>query len=149
MLHLQRGRSKTTFTRRGLKMSTFCQRSYDTKCQRRGIGGQKKPESCQRSLWTTPKVAITCRSRWTSMKKYRWIIFTWTGIEMELKLWFFLSNILQHNMKAILFLTAKLNPLRAIDLVSGLTYSFHYQKMFSILEISSKLINCSSQNLIR
>ena len=33
-------------------MSTFCQRSYHRKCQRRGIGGQK---SFQRSLWTTPK----------------------------------------------------------------------------------------------
>ena len=24
------------------KMSTFCQRSYHRKCQRRGVGGQKK-----------------------------------------------------------------------------------------------------------
>ena len=38
------------------------------------------------------KVAIICHSRWTSMKKYRWIIFTLTGIEMEFKLWFFLSS---------------------------------------------------------
>ena len=64
---------------------------------------------------------------------------------MEFKLWFFfypteingkynylygpfsvVHNILQHNMKAILFLRTKLNPLRAIDLVSGLTYSFHF-----------------------
>ena len=32
------------------KMSTFCQRSYHRKCQRRGLGGQKKPKSCKRSL---------------------------------------------------------------------------------------------------
>ena len=32
-------------------MSTFCQLSYHRKCQRRGIGGQKKPKSCQCSLW--------------------------------------------------------------------------------------------------
>ena len=30
-------------------MSTFCQRSYHRKCQRRGVGGKKKPKSCQRS----------------------------------------------------------------------------------------------------
>ena len=34
----------------GPEMSTFCQRSYHRKCQRRGVGGQKKPKSCQRSL---------------------------------------------------------------------------------------------------
>ena len=27
---------------------------YHRKCQHRGIGGQEKPKSCQRSLWTTP-----------------------------------------------------------------------------------------------
>ena len=32
--------------------------SYHRKCQGRGVGGQKKPKSCQRSLWTTPKPAI-------------------------------------------------------------------------------------------
>ena len=36
-------------------MFTFCQRSYHRKCQQRGLGGQKKPKSCQRSLWTPPK----------------------------------------------------------------------------------------------
>ena len=34
----------------GLKISTFCQRSYHRKCQRSGVGGQKKPKTCQRSL---------------------------------------------------------------------------------------------------
>ena len=29
-------------------MSTFCQHSYHRKCQRRGVGGQKNPKSCQR-----------------------------------------------------------------------------------------------------
>ena len=28
-------------------MSTFCQRSYHRKYQRRGVGGQKKPKSCE------------------------------------------------------------------------------------------------------
>ena len=28
----------------------FCQRLYHRKCQRRGVGGQEKPKSCQRSL---------------------------------------------------------------------------------------------------
>ena len=35
----------------GPKMSTFCQRSYHRKCQRRGVGGQEKTKC---SLWTTP-----------------------------------------------------------------------------------------------
>ena len=35
-------------------MSTFCQRYYHKKCQRRGLGDQEKPKSCQRSLWTAP-----------------------------------------------------------------------------------------------
>ena len=44
-------------------MSTFCQRSYHTKCQRRGVGGQKKPKSCQRSLWSKSKVKqLACLS---------------------------------------------------------------------------------------
>ena len=30
---------------------------YHRECQRRGAGGQKKPKSCQRSLWTTPKLS--------------------------------------------------------------------------------------------
>ena len=34
----------------GPKMSTFCQLSYHRKCQRRGVGGQEMPKSCQRSL---------------------------------------------------------------------------------------------------
>ena len=34
------------------KMSTFCQRLCHRKRQRRGVGGQKKLKSCQRSLWT-------------------------------------------------------------------------------------------------
>ena len=33
-------------------MSTFCQHLYHRKCQRRGVAGQKKPKSCQHSLWT-------------------------------------------------------------------------------------------------
>ena len=37
-------------------MSTFCQHLYHRKCKRRGVGGQKKPKSCQRSLWTTPYI---------------------------------------------------------------------------------------------
>ena len=49
-----RGHSQTTFTRGGgvggPKMSTFCQRSQGRKCQRRGVCGQKRPKSCQRSL---------------------------------------------------------------------------------------------------
>ena len=32
----------------GPKMSTFCLRLYHRKCQRRGVGGQKKLKSCQR-----------------------------------------------------------------------------------------------------
>ena len=32
------------------KKMTFCQRLYHKKRQRRGVGGQKKPKSCQRSL---------------------------------------------------------------------------------------------------
>ena len=39
----------------GPKMSTFFQRSYHRNCQRRWVGGQKTPKSCQRSLWTTPR----------------------------------------------------------------------------------------------
>ena len=35
------------------KTTTFCQRSCHRICQH--SGGQKKPKSCQRSLWTTPK----------------------------------------------------------------------------------------------
>ena len=35
-------------------MSTFFQRLYHRKRQHRGVGGQKRPKSCQRSLWTTP-----------------------------------------------------------------------------------------------
>ena len=31
------------------KKSTFCQHSYHTKCKSRGVGGQKKPKSGQRS----------------------------------------------------------------------------------------------------
>ena len=38
------------------KMSTFCQRSYHRKCQCKAVGDQKKPKSCQRSLWTTPLI---------------------------------------------------------------------------------------------
>ena len=54
-----KGRSQTTFTRRGRciggpKMSTFCQRSYHRKCQRRGEGGQKRQNLvnavCERPL---------------------------------------------------------------------------------------------------
>ena len=37
----------------GPKITTFCQRLYHRKCKRRGVGCQKKPKSCQRSLWTT------------------------------------------------------------------------------------------------
>ena len=39
-------------------MSTFCQPSYHRKCQRWGVGGQKKPKSCQHSVWTTAKTKI-------------------------------------------------------------------------------------------
>ena len=42
----------------GPKMSTFCQRLYHKKCQLRGVGGQKKTKSCQRSLWTTPNLTL-------------------------------------------------------------------------------------------
>ena len=35
-------------------MSNFCQRSYHRKCKRRWEGDQKKPQSCQRSLWMPP-----------------------------------------------------------------------------------------------
>ena len=35
------------------KKSTFCQRLYHRKCQRMGVGGQKKPKSCQHSLCRT------------------------------------------------------------------------------------------------
>ena len=35
-------------------MSTFCQHSYHRKCQRKGVGGQKKPKTFQRSMRTTP-----------------------------------------------------------------------------------------------
>ena len=45
---------------------TFCQRSSHRKCQHRGVGGQKNPKSCQRSLWTAPKA---CEARW----KRRWM----------------------------------------------------------------------------
>ena len=41
------------YKRRGVggpKMFTFCQHLYHRKCQRRELGGQKKPKSCQRSL---------------------------------------------------------------------------------------------------
>ena len=33
-----------------LKIFTFCQLSYHTKCQNMGLGGRKKPKSCPRSL---------------------------------------------------------------------------------------------------
>ena len=49
-----KGRSQSTFTRRGRKVvqkcSDFCQRSYHRKCQHMWVGGQKEQESCQRSL---------------------------------------------------------------------------------------------------
>ena len=38
----------------GPKMSILFVCLYHTKCQRRGVGGQKKAKYCQRSLWTTP-----------------------------------------------------------------------------------------------
>ena len=44
-------------------MSTFCQRLYHRKCQLRGVGGQKEPKSCQRSLWTTPKGKLSKHRR--------------------------------------------------------------------------------------
>ena len=51
--------SQTTFTRGGgvggREVTCFCQRLKGTKCQRRGVDGQKKAKTCQRSLWTTPK----------------------------------------------------------------------------------------------
>lgn len=34
----------------GPKMSIFCQRLYQRKCQHRGVGGQKERKSYQRSL---------------------------------------------------------------------------------------------------
>ena len=37
----------------GLKKVTFCQHAYRGKCQCMGVGGQKKPNSCQGSLWMT------------------------------------------------------------------------------------------------
>ena len=48
------GHSLTTFTRGGGYVVQKCRlivNSYqvDNKCQRRGVGGQKKPKSCQRS----------------------------------------------------------------------------------------------------
>ena len=53
-----RGRSQTTFTKQDrevdLKCLLFVKRSYYGKCHLRGVGGQKKPKSCQRSLWTIP-----------------------------------------------------------------------------------------------
>ena len=42
-------------------MPTFCQCLYHRKCQRRGVGGQKKLKSCQRSLWTAPYLIIEAR----------------------------------------------------------------------------------------
>ena len=48
----------------GLKMSTFCQCSYHTKCQRRGVGGQKKDKIlstqvvCERPLTMSLKMAL-------------------------------------------------------------------------------------------
>ena len=44
-------------------MSTFCQRLYHRKCQHRGVGGQEKPKSCQRSVWMTPYLyEVSCFS---------------------------------------------------------------------------------------
>ena len=40
------------------KMFTFCQSLYPKICQYRGVGGQNKPLSCQRGLWTTPYAVI-------------------------------------------------------------------------------------------
>ena len=36
------------------KILTFCKLLCHRKCKRRGVGGQKKPKSCQRSLWKNP-----------------------------------------------------------------------------------------------
>ena len=43
-------------------MSIFCQLLYHRKCQLRGVGGQKKPKSCQRSLWTPPYLMLSRQS---------------------------------------------------------------------------------------
>ena len=48
-------------------MSTSCQRSYHRKCQRRRVGGQKKPKSCQRSLWTKISL-VSCFKVYYSLK---------------------------------------------------------------------------------
>ena len=39
--------------------STFCQRLYHRKCQRRRVGGQKKLKYCQRSLRMAPNDILT------------------------------------------------------------------------------------------
>ena len=40
-------------------MSTFCQHSYNRKCQPRGVGGQKKPKFCQCTLYSIINVGPT------------------------------------------------------------------------------------------
>ena len=50
-------------------MSTFCQRSYHKNCQHRGVGGQKKPKSCQRSLWTTPNGRLEAQKLASDIRK--------------------------------------------------------------------------------
>ena len=40
------------------KILTFCQRLQGRQCQRRGLGGQKKPKTWQRSHWMPPYVHI-------------------------------------------------------------------------------------------
>ena len=49
------------------------------KCQRRGVDGQQKPKSCQRSLWTTPNLgsqSSACPTRGQQSKKKNLVAFS-------------------------------------------------------------------------
>ena len=53
-------------------MSTFCQRSYHRKCQRRGVGGQKKAKI----LWMPPKA---CVDTWWILRTERELFWQFTA----------------------------------------------------------------------
>ena len=53
------------------KISTFKGR----KCKQRGVGGQKKPKTCQRSLWTTPKYGFYKKSLQKDAPLTSWTLF--------------------------------------------------------------------------
>jgi hypothetical protein len=77
-------------------MTIFCKHSYHRKCKRRGVGGQKKPKFCERSLCTAPYERTSKGQTKSSMTKRDMIFIAHTEIHCMYKIQLIRSDLTFH-----------------------------------------------------